>query len=77
MRMLINKYLLLCSIYINKNGQIVLDNIRILEHRILKELAHKNKRYLYATVDFSSQMIGIVGARGVDKTTMLLQYTNP
>ena len=53
----------------------MLDNIRILEHRILKELAHKNKRYLYATVDFSSQMIGIVGARGVGKTTMLLQYS--
>ncbi len=55
----------------------MLDNIRILEHRILKELVHKTKRYLYATVDFSSQMIGIVGARGVGKTTMLLQYTNP
>mgnify|MGYP000128374153 CR=1 FL=1 len=54
----------------------MLDNIRILEHRILKELVHKTKRYLYATVDFSSQMIGVVGARGVGKTTMLLQYTN-
>jgi predicted AAA+ superfamily ATPase len=53
----------------------MLDNIRKLEKRILKEVASDYKRYLYKGIDYSSQMIGIVGARGVGKTTLLLQYT--
>jgi len=53
----------------------MLDEIRKLEKRILKEIPSIYKRYLYEKIDFSSQMIGIVGARGVGKTTLLLQYT--
>lgn len=32
------------------------------------------KRYLYEKVSWESRMIGIIGARGVGKTTMILQY---
>jgi predicted AAA+ superfamily ATPase len=32
------------------------------------------KRYLYENVSWDSRMIGIIGARGVGKTTMILQY---
>lgn len=32
------------------------------------------KRYLYNKVSWDSRMIGIIGARGVGKTTMILQY---
>ena len=32
------------------------------------------KRYLYDKVSWNSRMIGIIGARGVGKTTMILQY---
>ena len=32
------------------------------------------KRYLYEKVSWNSKMIGIIGARGVGKTTMILQY---
>jgi predicted AAA+ superfamily ATPase len=32
------------------------------------------KRYLYSDIAWSDRMIGIVGARGVGKTTMILQY---
>ena len=32
------------------------------------------KRYLYKKVSWDSRMIGIIGARGVGKTTMILQY---
>mgnify|MGYP002623666150 CR=1 FL=1 len=31
-------------------------------------------RYLYATIDWSERLIGIKGAKGVGKTTMLLQH---
>ncbi len=40
-------------------------------------LEHTNidfKRYLYNEINWDSRMIGIVGARGVGKTTMILQY---
>lgn len=32
------------------------------------------KRYLYKEVSWDNRMIGIIGARGVGKTTMILQY---
>lgn len=32
------------------------------------------KRYLYQRVSWESRMVGIIGARGVGKTTMILQY---
>lgn len=32
------------------------------------------KRYLYHKVAWDSRMIGIIGPRGVGKTTMILQY---
>jgi predicted AAA+ superfamily ATPase len=53
----------------------MLEEIRKLEKRILKEIPSEYKRYLYNQIDFNSQMIGIVGSRGVGKTTLLLQYT--
>ncbi len=34
----------------------------------------KYKRYFYNTIDFSQKLVGVVGARGVGKTTTLLQY---
>lgn len=40
-------------------------------------LKHTNldfKRYLYDDISWNSRMIGIVGARGVGKTTMVLQF---
>lgn len=52
----------------------MLESLRKLEKRILKEVSSEYKRYLYDIIDFDSQMIGIVGARGVGKTTLLLQY---
>lgn len=32
------------------------------------------KRYLYGKISWESRMIGIIGARGVGKTTLILQY---
>lgn len=52
----------------------MLTNFIKLEKRILKGLKTSYKRYFFDTVDFSSQMIAVVGSRGVGKTTFLLQY---
>lgn len=52
----------------------MLTNLIKLEKRILKELKSTYKRYFFDNIDFSSQMIAIVGSRGVGKTTFLLQY---
>ena len=43
------------------------------EKTLLTNLKFDFKRYLYNKIDFSSQMVAIVGARGVGKTTLLLQ----
>ncbi len=39
-----------------------------------KILSIKYKRYFFDIVDFKERLIGIIGARGVGKTTFLLQY---
>jgi len=52
----------------------MLNNLIKLEKRILKGLKTEYKRYFFDRVDFSSQMIAVVGSRGVGKTTFLLQY---
>lgn len=41
---------------------------------LLKGTTTNFKRYLYSSVAWESRMIGIIGARGVGKTTMILQY---
>ena len=43
-------------------------------YNLLKNLDVEYNRYLFNKVDFSEKLIGIIGARGVGKTTFLLQY---
>jgi len=47
--------------------------IQYMQER-LKNTNSKFKRYLYPLVNWDRQMKGIVGPRGVGKTTMMLQY---
>ena len=42
---------------------------------IYKKIAHISyKRYFFDIVDFRERLIGLIGARGIGKTTFLLQY---
>jgi predicted AAA+ superfamily ATPase len=41
---------------------------------VLKKQKIDFKRYLFEKIDFDDKMIAVFGARGVGKTTMLLQY---
>jgi len=49
---------------------------KLIKYSILKLSSRlpKQKRFLYKRVDFNSKLVGIIGARGAGKTTMLLQY---
>ena len=43
-------------------------------HRRLSAITSSFHRYLYSKINWNARMIGIRGARGVGKTTMLLQH---
>ncbi len=52
----------------------MLDEIREYQRKIFDKHNFQYKRYFYDMIDFSNSMIGIVGARGVGKTTFLIQH---
>jgi hypothetical protein len=44
--------------------------------QILKLQNYSYKRYFYHTINFDDKMLGILGSRGVGKTTVIIQYLN-
>ena len=51
-----------------------LEIIREYQENYLRLFDTEYKRYMHKEVDFSAKLIGILGARGVGKTTFLLQH---
>jgi len=51
-----------------------MDDLFEKQNILLKSIKTNFRRYLYDKIAWNSRMIGIIGARGVGKTTMLLQY---
>ena len=43
-------------------------------YRLVERVSHTHQRYLYHIIDWDERLIGIKGARGVGKTTMVLQH---
>lgn len=43
-------------------------------NRLISNVDKKFTRYLYNRIHWENRLIGIVGPRGVDKTTLVLQY---
>lgn len=43
-------------------------------HRLIESLALPRERYLYPSFNLHNRLTGIIGPRGVGKTTLLLQY---
>lgn len=54
----------------------MLEPLYILSQQIRSQPQPDYRRFLYAQIDFSQRLIGIMGARGAGKTTLLLQYLN-
>ncbi|MDQ1326107.1 MAG: uncharacterized protein QG567_1957 [Campylobacterota bacterium] len=52
----------------------MIDEIREYQRKIFAKHNFTYKRYFYDKVNFNAKLIGIVGARGVGKTTFLIQY---
>lgn len=51
-----------------------MEYLNIKSDRLVKDTNIKFIRYLYPNIDWSNRLIGIVGAKGTGKTTLLLQY---
>lgn len=49
-------------------------DVYINSTRLVSSVSMTHIRYLYTTIDWASRMICIKGARGVGKTTLILQY---
>ncbi|WP_458700371.1 ATP-binding protein [Sulfurospirillum sp. 1307] len=51
-----------------------LATLQKISNQILVRKTPEYKRYFYSQIDFNSKLIGIKGARGTGKSTILLQY---
>lgn len=51
-----------------------IQNIKETQEILLQNTSLDFKRFLYTDIDFKQQLIGIIGPRGVGKTTLILQY---
>ena len=52
----------------------MLEEVRAYQRKIFKKNSFTYKRYFHDKIKFSKTMTGLVGARGVGKTTFLIQY---
>jgi len=54
----------------------MLEKLFAKSSQILKLQNYSYKRYFYHTINFEDKLIGILGSRGVGKTTVIIQYLN-
>jgi len=52
----------------------MLEQLQLLSVQIISQNIPTYKRFLFDNIDYNEKLIGILGARGVGKTTLLLQY---
>jgi len=52
----------------------MIEQLQLLSNQILSQKVPKYKRFLFDKIDFSERLMGVLGSRGVGKTTILLQY---
>jgi len=52
----------------------MIEQLQLLSNQILSQEVPEYKRFLFNKIDFNERLIGVLGSRGVGKTTMLLQY---
>lgn len=52
----------------------MIEQLQLLWNQILSQKVPEYKRFLFDKIDFNERLIGVLGSRGVGKTTLLLQY---
>ena len=52
----------------------MIEQLQLLSNQILAQKVPEYKRFLFDKIDFNERLIGVLGSRGVGKTTLLLQY---
>lgn len=52
----------------------MIEQLQLLSNQILAQKVPEYKRFLFDKIDFNEKLIGVLGSRGVGKTTLLLQY---
>ena len=52
----------------------IMETLKVHFHKLLRDTKVDFQRYLFAEINWDARMIGIVGARGVGKTTLVLQH---
>lgn len=53
-----------------------MEKLFIKSNQVIKNQNIDFKRFLYSKIDWNDRLIGILGARGTGKTTLVLQYAN-
>ena len=62
------------KIVIFAKNVIVMDKLFEYSNKLVREMGTSFFRYMYDEINWKSRMIGLVGPRGVGKTTLVLQY---
>ena len=44
---------------------------------LLRDTPTRYHRYMFDRIDWENRLVGLVGPRGVGKTTLMLQYVQP
>lgn len=52
----------------------MIEQLQLLSNQILAQKVPEYRRFLFDKIDFDERLIGVLGSRGVGKTTLLLQY---
>ena len=52
----------------------MIDFLATTYHRLISTLKFTHYRYLYTDFNINNRLTGLIGPRGVGKTTLLLQY---
>ncbi|MDR1583595.1 MAG: hypothetical protein LBS55_10145, partial [Prevotellaceae bacterium] len=64
----------LLSLHPKRDEVIFMETLRRAYQRLVNETEIVRFRYLYSNIRWTNRLIGILGARGTGKTTLLLQH---
>jgi uncharacterized protein len=65
-----------CALFINFDKKITMDRLFAASIKLVREVRTDFKRYMYDQINWKNRLIGLIGPRGVGKTTLVLQYIN-